>query len=106
MLTLSFVFEQLTKVARLYSTRAWLCLDNITFTLSDVCENIGLIAQGEGGGFGRNVERSRRVARACARRKVLAADLCEEVIYDAELMEEAMHLQTSATRMGVERARK
>lgn len=107
-LTLGFFFDQLCNSTRLLDAGVGLSLDKFTFTPQGVCDKVCRIIRDEdGGSIGRNVERMRRIARVASRRKHLAADLVEEVLYDSELRFgsdggreiQPMHLQTADARM-------
>ncbi|EFW98536.1 udp-glucosyl transferase family protein [Grosmannia clavigera kw1407] len=116
-LTLGFFFDQLCNSARLAAAGVGLQLDKANFSSKEICDKVGRILDDvvdsrSNGPITRNVERMRRIARVASRRKYLAVDLIEEVLYDAELRFDAdghelrpTHLQTADARMSVWRAK-
>ncbi|KAL2882878.1 hypothetical protein SGCOL_001568 [Colletotrichum sp. CLE4] len=110
-LILGFFFDQLANSARLDEAGVGLTMDKFDFTADEIAEKIGRIISDVDGCFGRNIERMRRIARVASRRKELAADMAEEVIFDHELRSTGgralrpMHLQTADMRMPVWKAR-
>ncbi|KAK1716496.1 putative UDP-glucoronosyl and UDP-glucosyl transferase [Colletotrichum lupini] len=110
-LFLGFFFDQLANSARLVEADVGLALDEFDFTATEISDKIGRIVSDVGGSFGRNVERMKRIARVASRRKELAVDIVEEVIFDHELRLvggralRPMHLQTADMRMSVRKAR-
>ena len=111
-LTLGIYFDQLSNSAKLRTAGVGLSLDKFKFTIDEISSKIGELVNDESGHIARNVERMKRIARIASRRKELAADLVEEVMYDTELrFDEAgreilpMHLQTADVRMSAWRAK-
>ncbi|CAG9986160.1 unnamed protein product [Clonostachys byssicola] len=106
-LVIPFMFDQLCNAVRLEEAGVGLRLDKFDFTQEEVTSRIALITKDEDGTFARNVLRLRRIARVAARRKHLAADLVEEVLYDDELRRSnkkkmssrPMHLETADVRL-------
>ncbi|CAG9939843.1 unnamed protein product [Clonostachys rosea f. rosea IK726] len=106
-LVIPFMFDQLCNAVRLEEAGIGLRLDKFDFTQDEVTSRIALITEDEDGTFARNVLRLRRIARVAARRKHLAADLVEEVLYDDELRRgnkkgvasRPMHLETADVRL-------
>ncbi|KAH9897329.1 putative UDP-glucoronosyl and UDP-glucosyl transferase [Xylariomycetidae sp. FL2044] len=111
-LTLGIYFDQLSNSAKLRMAGVGLSLDKFTFTAEEISVKIGELVRDETGVVAQSVERMKRIARIASRRKYLAADLVEEVMYDAELRFTKsgkeivpMHLQTPDVRMSSWRAR-
>ncbi|KAI3557684.1 hypothetical protein CABS03_10610 [Colletotrichum abscissum] len=110
-LFLGFFFDQLANSARLVEAGVSLALDEFDLTTTEISEKIGRIVSDVDGSFGRIVERMKRIARVASRRKKLAVDIVEEVIFDHELRLvggralRPMHLQTADMRMPVRKAR-
>ncbi|KAL2831413.1 hypothetical protein BDW59DRAFT_157841 [Aspergillus cavernicola] len=101
--------DQLANGKRLQAAGVGINMDRNSFTSHELSRNIQAIARDEEGLFARNVLRLQRIATANSRRKHVAADRIEEVMYDAELRfgEDTngdialrpMHLQTPDCRM-------
>lgn len=111
-LTLGVFFDQLSNSAKLRMAGVGLSLDKFHFSPEEICAKLGELIQDKSGHIARSVERMKRIARVASRRKYLAADLVEEVMYDTELrFDESgkellpMHLQTADVRMSSWRAR-
>ncbi|KXH37062.1 hypothetical protein CSIM01_00124 [Colletotrichum simmondsii] len=110
-LILGFFFDQLANSARLVEAGISLALDKFDFTATEISEKIGRLVSDVDGSFGRNVERMKRIVRVASRRKELAADILEEVIFDHELRSvggrvlRPMYPQTADMRMPVWKAR-
>ncbi|RYP02284.1 hypothetical protein DL764_005850 [Monosporascus ibericus] len=111
-LTLGIYFDQLSNSAKLGIAGVGLSLDKFTFSPEEICTKIGELVQDKSGLFARNVERMKHIARVASKRKNLAADLVEEVMYDTELRFDKngkeilpMHLQTADARMSSWRAK-
>lgn len=85
MLTMGIYGDQLPNSMRLRAAGVALSLDKSNFTAEEMSTKIGQLVQDREGRFGRNVLRMKRIANIAARRKELAADLIEEVLYDDEL---------------------
>ncbi|KAF9869503.1 cytochrome P450 [Colletotrichum karsti] len=100
-LVLGFMFDQLANGLRLEEAGCGLRLDKTTFTANEVSRSVSSLVNSGNDALMRNVERMRRVATVASRRKGLAADLIEEVMFDHELRspERPMHLQTADMRM-------
>jgi len=77
--------DQKANSKRLKAAGVALELDKDDFTSNEVCHKIGTIVTDRGGSFGRNVLRMRRIATIASKRKHLAADMIEEVLFDHEL---------------------
>ncbi|RKU48802.1 hypothetical protein DL546_006141 [Coniochaeta pulveracea] len=111
-LTLGIFFDQLSNSAKLRMAGVGMSLDKFKYSAEEVCTKVGDLVQDTTGHIARNVERMRRIARVASRRKELAADLIEEVMYDTELRFDEdgkellpMHLQTADARMSAFRAK-
>ncbi|RYP74562.1 hypothetical protein DL769_003989 [Monosporascus sp. CRB-8-3] len=111
-LTLGIYFDQLSNSAKLRMAGVGLSLDKFTFSPEEICTKIGELVQDKSRLVARNVERMKRIARVASKRKNLAADLVEEVMYDTELRFDKngkeilpMHLQTADARMSSWRAK-
>jgi hypothetical protein len=111
-LTLGIFFDQLSNSAKLRMAGVGLSLDKFSFSAEEICSKVGDLVRDKTSGFARNVERMKRIARVASRRKELAADLIEEVMYDTELRFDKngkellpMHLQTADARMSSFRAK-
>ena len=100
MLTMGICGDQLPNSMRLREAGVALSFNKDNFTPEETCSEIGqLVHRGEGH-FRRNVLRMRRIANTAARRKELAADLMEEVLYDHELRFERASNQPAETMGG------
>lgn len=110
-LTIGYYFDQLSNSARLHGAGVGIGLDKSYLTADSIAATIGEIMTDADGSFARNVLRMKRITRTASRRKHLAADLVEEVMYDQELRFEdgvekrPMHLQTADMRMSMWRAK-
>ncbi|KAK1636259.1 hypothetical protein BDP81DRAFT_461564 [Colletotrichum phormii] len=110
-LILGFFFDQLANSARLVEAGVGLAMDKFHFTADEIADKIGRFISDVDGSFGSNAERMERIARVASRRKELAADMAEEVIFDPKLRSAGgralrpMHLQTANMRMPVWKAR-
>ncbi|KAF5005595.1 hypothetical protein FDECE_8002 [Fusarium decemcellulare] len=100
-LVLGFMFDQLANGMRLEEAGCGQRLDKNSFTADELAERVSSMVNSGTSALTRNVERLRRIATVAARRKGLAADLVEEVLYDDELRgpSRPMHLQTADMRM-------
>ncbi|KAL3471496.1 hypothetical protein BJX99DRAFT_237386 [Aspergillus californicus] len=103
--------DQLANGKRLEAAGVGINMDRNAFTPQELAQNIWTIVSDEKGIFARNVLRMQRIATANSRRKHVAADRIEEVMYDAELrftndkeLLRPMHLQTPDSRMSWIRA--
>ncbi|KAE8380489.1 UDP-glucoronosyl and UDP-glucosyl transferase [Aspergillus bertholletiae] len=111
MLVMGFFFDQLSNVPRLVASGTAESLDKFRFTPDEVCHKVGLLAEDPTGGYRRNCTRMQRIAHVASRRKELAADLIEELIYDTEARFDGdaelrpMHLQTADMRMSAFKAK-
>ncbi|KAF4626025.1 hypothetical protein G7Y89_g12137 [Cudoniella acicularis] len=111
MIAMGFYFDQICNTARLVAGGSAESLHKTTFTPDELCEKIKIISEDKGGTFAKNCERLKRIANVASRRKSLAADLVEELIYDTESRFEEgkelrpMHLQTADMRMPFYKAR-
>ncbi len=85
MLTMGIYGDQLPNSMRLREAGVALSLDKNNFTAEEMSMKIGQLVQDRHGHFGRNVLRMKRIANIAARKKELAADSIEEVLYDHEL---------------------
>ena len=77
--------DQLPNSMRLREAGVALSLNKDNFTAEEVSTKIGQLVEDREGRFGRNVLRMKRISNVAARRKEMAADLVEEVLYDHEL---------------------
>lgn len=77
--------DQKANSKRLKLAGVGLELNKDAFTANELCEKIGTITQDLDGSFGRNVLRMQRIAKLESKRKHLAADMIEEVLFDHEL---------------------
>lgn len=101
--------DQLANGKRLEAAGVGINMDRKNFTAEELSTNIQTLVRDEQGSFARNVLRLHRIASANSRRKHVAADRIEEVMYDAELLSSdragkdvarrPMHLQTPDCRM-------
>ncbi|KAL3440685.1 putative UDP-glucoronosyl and UDP-glucosyl transferase [Aspergillus insuetus] len=106
--------DQLANGKRLEAAGVGINMNRNTFTSNDLAQNISRIVRDKDGLFARNVLRLQRIAAANSRRKHVAADRIEEVMYDAELRFgegenkgnelRPTHLQTPDSRMSWIRA--
>ncbi|KAL4967100.1 glycosyltransferase family 1 protein [Aspergillus stella-maris] len=102
--------DQLANGKRLDAAGVGINMDRHKFTAEELTSNIETLVADRNGSFARNVLRMQRIATANSRRKHVAADRIEEVLYDAELRFEngtasrPMHLQTPDARMSFIRA--
>ena len=85
MLTMGIYGDQLPNSMRLREAGVALSLDKDNFTAEEASTKIRQLVEDRGGRFGRNVLRMKRISNVAARRKEMAADLIEEVLYDHEL---------------------
>lgn len=110
-ITLGIYFDQLTHAIRLRLAGVSETLDRDTFTETELPLMIERIMVDADGSIRLNVRRMQRIGRIASRRKYLAADLIEEVLYDHEdrgmtgKNPRPMHLQTADMRMPLWRAR-
>ncbi|KAK4663424.1 hypothetical protein QC763_608230 [Podospora pseudopauciseta] len=112
MLSLGFFFDQLLNSLRIVEAGVGLGLDKATFTRDEIYDKGRQVLLDEDGSFARNVERMRHIARISARKKHYAADLIEEMMYDAKFgldpnsgKMRPMHLQTADVRMPIWKAK-
>jgi UDP:flavonoid glycosyltransferase YjiC (YdhE family) len=118
MLALPFYGDQTANSRRAMAAGIALALDKNCFTASELHDKITVLTQDVNGMFARNVLRMQRIVGVTSKRKHLAADMIEEVLYDHELRFEhnprdedwkassgvgkelrPMHLQTADSRM-------
>ncbi|KAF5510144.1 UDP-glucuronosyltransferase 2A3 [Colletotrichum siamense] len=85
MLSMGIYGDQLPRVLALDSAGVALSVKKETFTPAEIQEKVGKLMRDEEGHFQRNALRMQRIANLASRRKVLAADLIEEFMYDHEL---------------------
>lgn len=110
-ITLGIYFDQLTHAIRLRLAGVSETLNKDTFTESELPLIIERIMVDADGSIRRNVKRMKCIARVASRRKYLAADLIEEVLFDHEGRgvggenPRPMHLQTADMRMPIWKAR-
>ncbi|KAJ0330072.1 hypothetical protein COL5a_003905 [Colletotrichum fioriniae] len=110
-LILDIFLDYLTNSACVVEAGVGLTMDKFDFTATEIANKIGRIVSDVDGSFGRNVERMKRIACVAFRRKELAADTVDEVIFDHELRSvggvalRPMHLQTADMRITVWKAR-
>lgn len=76
--------DQKANSKRLKAAGVALELHKDNFTSNEVCHKIGTIVVDRSGSFGRNVLRMQRIAKVASKRKHLAADMIEEVLFDHE----------------------
>lgn len=88
-------FDQLQNMLRLRDAGVAIPLDKNHFTPKQMAETIGIVAEDKDGKFDFNARRLQGIAKICARRKVLAADIIEEVIVNGS----DYHLQPADVRM-------
>ncbi|KXJ85667.1 hypothetical protein Micbo1qcDRAFT_169247 [Microdochium bolleyi] len=90
MLCLGYFFDQPLNGLRIIEAGVGEALDKAAFSAGEIVEKIagivlddgGRAAKKEEGEYARNVERMRCIARVASRRKELAADLVQEVLFD------------------------
>ncbi|KAK0662124.1 hypothetical protein QBC41DRAFT_235274, partial [Cercophora samala] len=111
-LSLGFFFDQLLNGLRIVEAGVGLDLDKATLTRDEIYDKGRQVLMDENGSFARNVERMRHVARVSARKKHYAADLIEEMMFDAKFgldpnngKMRPMHLQTADVRMPIWKAK-
>ena len=85
MLTMGIYGDQLPNSMRLREAGVALSLNKDNFIAEEVSTKIGQLVEDREGHFGRNVLRMKRISNVAARKKEMAADLVEEVLYDHEL---------------------
>ncbi|KAK4173154.1 putative glycosyltransferase [Triangularia setosa] len=112
MLALGFFFDQLLNGLRIVEAGVGLALDKATFTREEIYAKSRQVLLDEDSSFSRNVERMRHIARVSSRKKHYAADLIEEMMYDAKFgldpnngKTRPMHLQTADVRMRLWKAK-
>ncbi|KAL2834680.1 hypothetical protein BJY01DRAFT_259451 [Aspergillus pseudoustus] len=106
--------DQLANGKRLEAAGVGINMNRNNFTAPELAQNISRIVRDDDGLFARNVLRLQRIATANSRRKHVAADRIEEVMYDSELRFgegskegselRPTHLQTPDSRMSWLRA--
>ncbi|KAM0326627.1 hypothetical protein ACHAQA_006496 [Verticillium albo-atrum] len=120
MLVLGFFFDQLLNGLRVQEAGVGLALDKANFSGEEVLEKARTLLRDDDGTLGMDVRRMKHIAHVSSRKKEHAADLIEEVMFDAKFSMEPpsngddtskrrrrrpMHLQTADSRMSVWRAR-
>lgn len=111
MIVSAFSSDELDIAAKLEGSGCAEILRESKFTSTDVHGKIKTIIEDTQGSYVRNTERLSRIARVASRRKHLAADLVEELIYDTEgrfvngKEMQPMHLQTADMRMPAYKAK-
>ncbi|KAF5134408.1 UDP-glucuronosyltransferase 2B23 [Metarhizium anisopliae] len=111
MLSMGIFSDQVANMTRLVGAGVAEPLNKFRFTSDELYTKARTMLRDEQGLYARNVLRLRRIARVAARRKHHAADLIEELMYDAELRFRGdrelrpMHLQTADMRMPMYKAR-
>ena len=85
MLTMGMYGDQLPNSMRLREAGVALSLDKDNFTAEEVSTKVTQLIEDREGRCGSNVLRMKRISNIAARRKEMAADLIEEVLYDHEL---------------------
>ncbi|EFY90196.1 UDP-glucoronosyl and UDP-glucosyl transferase, putative [Metarhizium acridum CQMa 102] len=111
MLAMGIFSDQVANMTRLVAAGVAEPLNKFRFTSDELYTKARKMLRDEQGLYARNVLRLRRIARVAARRKHHAADLMEELMYDAELRFRGdgelrpMHLQTADARMPFYKAR-
>ena len=103
--TIGVYFDQLQNAIRLRDAGVSVPLDKHKFTSRDLHSAVAEIMQDEQGRFRQNCERLKQVAGVASRRKFLAADMIEEVLFDhlgrrnGPDSNRPLHLQTADMRM-------
>ena len=103
--TIGVYFDQLQNAIRLRDAGVSIPLDKHNFTSQELSCAITAIVQDEAGSFRQNCLRLKNVASVACRRKYLAADMIEEVLFDHQGRrngpdtERPFHLQTADMRM-------
>ncbi|KAK0726576.1 hypothetical protein B0T21DRAFT_293523 [Apiosordaria backusii] len=112
MLALGFFFDQPLNGLRIVEAGVGLALDKAVFTRAETYDKARQVLLDEDGSFSRNVERMRHIAQVSARKKHYAADLIEEMMYDAKFgldpntgKTRPMHLQTADARIPIWKAK-
>ncbi|KAK4188154.1 UDP-glucosyl transferase family protein [Podospora australis] len=119
MLSMGFFFDQPLNGLRIEAAGVGFATDRDKFSDQEIADKCRVILRDETGLIHKDVQRMAHIARASARKKYYAADLIEEVMYDAyfsriEVPQQQqkgskrrrpMHLQTADARMSVWRAR-
>lgn len=109
--TIGVYFDQLQNAIRLRDAGVSVPLDKHKFTSEDLSSAIASIMRDASGSFRQNCERLKHIAHVASRRKVLAADMIEEVLFDHEGRrngpdsKRSLHLQTADMRMSYWKAR-
>lgn len=85
MLSMGHFADQIQNSSRLVAAGVAESLDKPHFTSDEVYMKAKKILQDEGGAYHRNALRLMRIAHVASRRKLHAADMVEEVLYDTEL---------------------
>ncbi|KAH7014128.1 uncharacterized protein B0I36DRAFT_48252 [Microdochium trichocladiopsis] len=99
MVCLGYFFDQPLNALRIREAGVGEGLDKADFSAGEVVEKMeDILGDGETGrAVARNVERMRSIARVASRRKELAADLCQEVLFDHKFGAAVGSLTTTAT---------
>ncbi|KAI4101562.1 MAG: hypothetical protein L6R37_004888 [Teloschistes peruensis] len=103
--TIGIYFDQLQNAIRLRDAGVSVPLDKLRFTAQDLSSAIASIMQDSSGSFRQNCQRLKQVAGVASRRKFLAADMIEEVLFDHQGRRDGpesgrpLHLQTADMRM-------
>ncbi|KAL8980593.1 MAG: hypothetical protein Q9205_004372 [Flavoplaca limonia] len=103
--TIGVYFDQLQNAIRLRDAGVSMPLDKHKFTAQELNYAIATIMQDDSGSFRQNCQRLEKVARVASRRKYLAADMIEEVLFDQQGRRNGpdkgrpLHLQTADMRM-------
>ncbi|KIE02965.1 UDP-glucuronosyl/UDP-glucosyltransferase, partial [Metarhizium majus ARSEF 297] len=111
MLAMGIFSDQVANMTRLVGAGVAEPLNKFRVTSDELYTKARTMLRDEQGLYARNVLRLRRIAHVAARRKHHAADLIEELMYDAELRFQGdrelrpMHLQTADMRMPMYKAR-
>lgn len=103
--TIGVYFDQLQNAIRLRDAGVSVPLDKHKFTAQDLSHAIATIMRDDSGSFRQNCQRLQQVAGVASRRKFLAADMIEEVLFDHRGRRNGpdkgrpLHLQTADMRM-------
>ncbi|KAL9594711.1 MAG: hypothetical protein Q9219_006875 [cf. Caloplaca sp. 3 TL-2023] len=103
--TIGVYFDQLQNAIRLHDAGVSLPLMKHKFTAEDLSDAIASIIRDQDGCFRQNCERLKNIAEVASRRKYLAADMIEEVLFDhrgrrsGPDSKRPLHLQTADMRM-------
>ncbi|KAL8717588.1 MAG: hypothetical protein Q9225_005177 [Loekoesia sp. 1 TL-2023] len=109
--TIGVYFDQLQNAIKLRDAGVSVPLDKHKFTSEDLSNAIASIMTDESGCFRQNCKRLKHIANVASRRKFLAADMIEEVLFDHQGRRNGpdskrpLHLQTADMRMSYWKAK-